>query len=178
MQSYVVSKAIVPMGQLSMRYGHGLLKDISASSFARLATGNGGERIKSNHPAWVYGHLAVYPSRMLELIGHADSAKLHDERFKTLFKDGTECLDDAAGTIYPPMAEIVERWDAGHKAVLAAVSETPDEVFARQNPTEGRAREMLPTVGAVVGFLLSGHPMSHLGQASAWRRFMGMPSAM
>jgi hypothetical protein len=29
-----------------------------------------------------------------------------------------------------------------------------------------------------VTFIIGGHQMSHLGQASAWRRFMGLPSAM
>jgi hypothetical protein len=32
-------------------------------------------------------------------------------------------------------------------------------------------------VGALVSFYLGGHVMNHVGQLSAWRRAMGLPSA-
>jgi hypothetical protein len=42
---------------------------------------------------------------------------------------------------------------------------------------EGRMKELFPTVGAAVNFLVVGHTQSHLGQISVWRRLMGLGSA-
>ena len=50
-------------------------------------------------------------------------------------------------------------------------------IVAKGNPAEGRMKELFPTIGAVSAFLLSGHQMSHFGQISAWRRFVGLGSA-
>lgn len=176
--SMLIAPAILPAGRLAMHYGTEMIKGVDPKQFARLAPGEGGKRVKSNHPAWVYGHLSNYPGRALELLGHPDAKKHVDERYQALFKNGTECLDDPEGTIYPPMQEIMKRWESGYKALFAILEQTPDEVYQRENPAEGRFKEVMPTLGAVAGFIAGAHQMSHLGQVSAWRRFMGLPPAM
>ncbi len=67
---------------------------------------------------------------------------------------------------------------ARHEAVAEALVNVSDDVFAGENPAEGRFKEMLPTIGATVNFLMNNHPMAHLGQVSAWRRAMGMGGVM
>ncbi len=176
-RSHYIARTIIPAGQRSHAFGGQLLKGIDKNAFARLAPGDAGRLVKSNHPAWVFGHLAVYPARVLELIGHPDAAAAKNPRFEDLFKNGTDCHDDAAGTVYPTMEEITGAWDKGYQKVLDAIAEVPDEVFARENPAEGNFKQSFPTVGSAVGFLIAGHPMMHFGQVSAWRRFMGLPSA-
>lgn len=178
MHQRYVSTAIIPSGQVAVRYGRELLRGIDKKAFARWAPGEGGKRIKSNHPAWVYGHLACYPARVLELVGHPDAAKLQNAKFSELFKNGTECRDDPEGTIYPSMDEITGAWESGYQCVFDVLPTVSDEVFLKENPAEGRFKEMFPTVGGAVTFIIGAHQMSHLGQASAWRRFMGLPSAM
>ena len=37
-------------------------------------------------------------------------------------------------------------------------------------------RQIMPTIGDGLGYLLVAHEANHLGQLSAWRRAMGMPS--
>ena len=171
-------KIIVSAGQFSIRYGEAMLKDVRADAFARLPLGKGGEPVQTNHPAWVYGHLAVYASRMMELMGMPAGVTAKPAGWDDLFKNGTPCLDDPKGTIYPAMDQVTSHYLNGYKAVLAALAEVSDDVLLKPNPGEGRMKEMLPTVCGVLTFLLTGHPMSHLGQVSAWRRFMGLGSAM
>ena len=72
----------------------------------------------------------------------------------------------------------MDRFLAGHRAVLEALRAVDDEVLGRQNPGEGRLRDMCPTIGAAVNFLMCAHTMVHLGQVSAWRRAVGLPPAM
>lgn len=167
----LISSAIVPGARLVLGYSEALLKDVKAADFARFPKG-----IHTNHPAFVYGHLAVYPDRVLEMIGRTDLAS-PDQHYVDLFSAGKECLDDASGTIYPSMEAIVARFKSRHEAALAALTETTDEVLARANPNE-KMRDRFPTIGAAAAFLFSGHMMIHLGQASAWRRIMGLGSAM
>jgi hypothetical protein len=176
--SNMMGKAIAAAGQFSVTYGEAMLKGVKPEQFARLAVGKDGKPVQSNHPAWAMGHLAMYSSRCMDLMGLPQGVTAKPAGWEELFKNGTECKDDPSGTIYPPMEQISKHFLDGYRAVLAALPSVPDEVLNRPNPMEGRMKELLPTVGACVAFLMTGHPMSHLGQVSAWRRFMGLGSAM
>lgn len=162
---------LVPLARFSLSYADLLLKDVRATDFAKKPKG-----IDTNHGAFVYGHLANYPDRLCELVGQPHHAK-PDQKFVDLFAAGKPCLDDADGTIYPAMEVIVSRFKSRHEAVLSVLAETPDEVFGRANPNE-RMKERFPTIAIACNFLVSGHMMLHLGQMSAWRRCMGLASAM
>lgn len=175
----LIGKTIVHAGRLSLYYGEQMLKDVRPDSFARLAVGSGGARVLSNHPAWVYGHLALYWSRCFDFMGlPCPEGVAAPAGFEPLFKNGVECKDDPQGVIYPAMEIVVAAFQRGGKAVLAALPEADDEALQRPNPAEGRFKELFPTCGSALVFLTGGHPMSHLGQVSAWRRFSGLGSAM
>lgn len=166
----LTTDVILIPAKLAFGFAKQLLKDIRPDQFARLARG-----VQSNHPAWAFGHLSIYPDRALDLIGRTDLAR-HDERFVSLFQSKAPCLDDPAGTIYPSMEEIVSRYTTRTEAILGVVPEISDATLNR-TLTDPMA-ERLPTVGSRLAFLLGAHTMVHLGQVSAWRRFMGLPSAM
>ncbi len=174
---HAVANAILPAGRLSLRYAESLLKDVPASAFAQFPT-FGGKVIQTNHPAFVFGHLAMYPHRVLEMFGKPKGVTTPPEGWEAMFKAGVECKDDPTGTIYPPMEKIVSFHKAAYDAAIAAVAEASDEQLMKPNPAEGRMKEMFPTVGAVCNFILAAHPMSHYGQVSAWRRCFGLGSAM
>lgn len=170
-------KTIAAAGQFTVNFAEAMLKDVTPAMFARQPE-LGGKKIICNHPAWVYGHNAVYASRMMELMGLPLGVTAKPAGYDDLFKNGTECKDDPTGTIYPKMDELAPYMINAYKAVLAALPTVSDAVFLQPNPGTGRFAEMLPTVGGVVTFLLTGHPMSHLGQVSTWRRCMGLGRAM
>jgi hypothetical protein len=161
---------LAPLCKFSLGYADVLLKDVPSAKFAVKPRG-----IDTNHPAFIYGHLALYPERLLDLIGRTDLAQ-PDATFTDLFAAGKPCVDDPAGTVYPAMDAIVGRFRTRYEAVLTPLAEAKDEVFHRPNPNE-RMRDRFPTVGLACAFLVNGHLMMHLGQMSAWRRCMGMPSA-
>ncbi len=166
------ASSLVPMAKIALRYAQAVCNGIEADRFGRKPDG-----VDCNTPAWCMGHLSTYPDRVLELIGRSDLAK-SDERYQALFKDGTASPDDPDGSHYPAKDEIMARFIERTEAAIEALGATDDEALSRQNPVEGRFREMCPTVGAAAGFLLGGHTMMHLGQISTWRRCMGLGSAM
>jgi hypothetical protein len=176
-----VAGILISAGKFSITLAETMLKDIKPAHFARKPSFDctGGPKvIDTNHPAFVYGHLSIYPARLLQILG-ADSASLQNPPgYEDLFSAGKECRDDPDGTIYPSMESITGHFFTGHRAALAAIEGVGDDRFAAPNPREGRIREMFPTVGGMANFMLATHVMMHLGQISAWRRCMGLGSAM
>ena len=158
------------LGSVSLSYGSGLLEGVEPSAFARVCQGQAGSL---NHPAWCYGHLASYFPGLLQAIGRdpASAPALPDP---SLFGMGSDCVDDAEGKVYPPMPVIVDAFRLGFEAAISAVGSLDEAALERENPNE-RSRSRMPTIGAMFGFMLGGHAMTHLGQVSAWRRGMGMP---
>lgn len=154
-----------------------LAADVDAKIFARQPMADG-KRVVTNHPAFVYGHLAIYPARVLGLAGKDASTVTPPAAWNDLFKAGAECRDDAEGTIYPGKDELVKSMLEWHRAALVVVEAMTEEEFKAPNPAGGRFSEIMPTMGAATMFLFGGHAMMHLGQVSAWRRVMGLPSAM
>ena len=161
----------------SLGLAEAMLKDIKPEQFARKPR-FGDTTVNTNHPAFVYGHLATYPARIAAALGLDLPATQMPAHYADLFAAGKECQDDPEGKIYPPMQEITEKFFAAYRAVAAEVPNISDEALARPNPAEGRMKEMFPTIGALTNFLLTSHVMMHLGQVSAWRRCFGLGSAM
>lgn len=174
---FPIAQSIIAPATMTLGYAEGMLKDIKPEQFGRHAVVNG-QVIKSNHPAWVYGHLSIYNCRMMQMLGLPEGVTANPAGWEALFKNGTECLDDAGGKLYPAMSALTKHYIDGTRAVLAALGKATDAQLSAPNPSEGRMKEMLPTVGNVVVFLLTAHPMSHLGQVSTWRRCVGLGSAM
>jgi hypothetical protein len=160
--------------QLSLAYADRLLAGIGADRFARFAAA-GPTTVESNHPAFVLGHLAIYTPRIVALLGGTPTPM--PERFTAVFSKDEKCVDDTAGTEYPPMAEVVEVFRRGCTEAIAALRAAPDEVLQQANPMKGQMAELFPSIGSLTGFLAGGHMMMHLGQISAWRRIEGLGAA-
>jgi hypothetical protein len=171
-----IGQTIAAASKLSRMYSQGMLKDVTEQNFARLAT-PGGVVVQSNHPAWVFGHCGLYFSRVMELCELPAGATVNPAGFDDVFKNGTPCLDDPAGTIYPKMNAITEHYFRAFDAAIAAIVHVDDALLMQEHPNPA-ARERLATKGAAAAFLMGGHIMSHMGQVSGWRRMMGLGSAM
>ena len=75
---------------------------------------------------------------------------------------------------YPAKAELLKALEEAHIRLADAVSKATPEALAEPAPERMRAR--FPTVGHTILALMTSHEASHLGQLSAWRRALGMPS--
>lgn len=171
-----IATAIIPAANLTMNYAEGMLKDVRAESFARKPN-LGGKIIDTNHPAWVYGHLSIYANKVCQLTGIDPGPTVNPAGWEELFKNGTPSTDDPTGKIFPSMEAITRHYFAAYRHVIAKLPEIDDATLAKPNPMGGRMTELMPTIGAAVNFLMSGHQMSHFGQISTWRRCVGLGSA-
>jgi hypothetical protein len=75
------------------------------------------------------------------------------------------------------MNEVTDYFFKAYGGAKEALQAASDEVLQRPNPTEGRMKELFPTLGSMHAFLVGGHIMMHLGQVSAWRRMLGLAPA-
>lgn len=161
--------SVIPAAQMSLGYALLLSQDIPDDRWADSVVKG------MNHPAFLYGHLGSYSNRMLAFMGREDLATEvpYDAE---LVAGGSECVDDAS--LYASREVVLPYFKQGYETVMAALPEVPDEVFAAENPVEGRFREMLPTIGAALNFMLNNHVMMHAGQISHWRRAIGLGPVM
>ena len=169
-------QSILPGAQMMLALSDMLLVGVEPDRFGRFPTIDG-EPVRTNHPAFIYGHLSLYPAQVMQLLGLDAQGASVSESYPAIFKAGAECVDDVDGSVYPSMEEIVGAFKRSHTVLIEALPGVDERVLAQQTPDEKR-RERLPTVGSIVAFVVGAHPMMHLGQLSAWRRCMGLPSAM
>lgn len=152
-----------------------LTAGIESDFAARKPLGRDGVVIDCNHATFIFGHLSLYPARMLERAGLDGSAVKAPEGWEALFSAGVECRDDRDGNIYPAFSESKERFFRGSEYAfekLASVSQ--DQLLVP--PAEERLRASFPNLGCMLNFLLVAHVSMHLGQLSTWRRCFGLKS--
>ncbi len=172
-----IAEMALANGRLTTMFAKALLKDLEDSTFASHAP-SGDMRIASNHPAFVYGHLALYASGVAKMLDLNASVCEAPDGFVDLFSIGKECRHDPDRTIYPSMDEITGAFFGVHEALFEQLPSASDSAFFKATPADDPMHDLSPTCGASALFMLGGHPMSHLGQVSVWRRAMGLGSAL
>ena len=169
------AQLITSAGKIARMYSERLLVGVTPQQFARKPTVNG-KMIDTNHPAWVFGHLATYPTKVAGMVGLDGSKLAPPPNFEELFKDGTPCTDDAAGKVYPAMESITAAFFKAHDGLFEALGGIDDTRLIQPTPDE-KARQRFPLIGGRVLFMCNNHIMMHMGQVSAWRRCVGLPPA-
>lgn len=170
-----IGPMIADSARLGLGYAERLLKGITPDQFARFAVA-GDRPIESNHPAFILGHLSLYPCRIVEQLGGDAAAIVPSEAFVKLFDHNARCVDDVDGTVYPAMDEVTDRFFAAHRSAIETLQTAADPRFHEPNPNEAM-RGKFATIGSMHAFYLGGHLMLHIGQLSAWRRMIGLPAA-
>jgi hypothetical protein len=171
-----IAEYITAVAKMSVGLSEAMLKDVKPEIFARKPI-LGGKVIEANHAAFVFGHLALYPTRWLVACGLDGSRIMPPAGFDDLFAAGKECRDDPDGKIYPSMNEITEAFFSAHRYAIEQLPSVSDAVLSGPNPRE-QSRSRLPTLAPAMIFYTSAHMMMHLGQVSTWRRCFGLGPVM
>ena len=150
-------------------YAKVLLTDIEPDSFAHMPMPN------FNHPAFCYGHLALYPNLWFDFLGRPEE-KIEIPFDEALYQQGAECVEQDGR--YASMEEITSTFFAVHKRALEVLPTVDASVFAQELPEGTRYRDFFGHVGNALTFMTGPHLMMHLGQVSMWRRAMGLGPCM
>ncbi len=166
--STAIGTAIAPALTMTLGYAAKLIDSIPAEQFAVMP------KADLNSAAFCIGHLALYAPWVCELLGHPQVDAI-PSTYDALFKNGAPCL--ATAGVYPSKEELIKNFNSGWNKVALLLPTVDDAHFAKVNPV-AQMVERLPTIGALVAFMCLAHNTMHLGQISAWRRVMGLGSAM
>lgn len=151
----------------SYRFGVGFLKQLVEGIDEDKLTHQ--PEAGMNPPLWIVGHLVDTMTFVAQLAGASYKSP---EGYGVLFGIKSKPVDDAGK--YPAKAELLAELDKAVEAIGPGLASIKAEALRAQTPDEG-FRQMMPTVGDGLTFLLTGHVWLHLGQLSAWRRACGMP---
>ncbi|HBE71330.1 MAG TPA: hypothetical protein DDW52_24555 [Planctomycetaceae bacterium] len=172
----VTGQVISTAATMGLHYAERLLAEIPEDRFARMSAPSG-KSIQSNHPAFIVGHLCLYPDKVAALLGSSQEKTQPPEKFEAVFSKTAQCVDDPDGTIYPKREEILAFFRQSYLAAIEAIAGASEEVLGRENPVDTPMKEVVDTLGGLVNFYMTSHVMVHLGQLSAWRRMENLPPA-
>ncbi len=167
------SDTVVPIAKSSMWFADSVTASIPTDTFARMPDG-----IKTNSPAWVIGHLGVYPGWVLSMLAGTEAVNSSDDDMAgELFGHSSQCMDDVDGTKYPGKDKLLTTFNTGMQQIIEALPGASESALNAPNPSE-QMRERFPTVASLTAFMVGSHCMMHLGQVSTWRRCMGLGPCM
>ena len=157
---------ILTVGERTLGYAQALVSDIDEEAMCRQPAG------LVNHPAWELGHIALVSQFASALLGVAPTLP---EAWMPLFTIGSQPTDDRAA--YPSTAELLAAVESRQALLTDAMRNADPSAFEAPTPDE-KLRAIFPTVGDLVTSAMTSHIAVHLGQLSAWRKAMGLPSAL
>ncbi len=126
---------------------------------------------KTNHPAWVLGHLLLVDCSFLSLIGGTPPTL--DANWKDIYGNGSTPVADKSK--YKPKAWYLEQLAKVRADILKRLASITPEELAKPHPDPAR-RERFPTVGHTIFMYGTWHEGYHAGQLSTWRRVQGLPA--
>ena len=129
-----------------------------------------------NHPAFTIGHLISGCADLAQDLGEAfempdDWAELFVRR-----GPGDPRMPDLAKSKYPAKKLLIAELENQHNQVKQLISGLKESEL--NEPLPWRFSNFMPTLGDVVTFMCINHEAMHLGQLAAWRRSMGLTSAL
>lgn len=171
----LLAEAICGASERTMAYAERLLTGITPETAARFPLGANGP-INTNHPTFIYGHLALYPARIMSFVQQDPAAVAVPEAWTPLFDPSAQCQDDPEGSLYPAFEDVKQAFFDTYPKACTAIRATDDAIFAAECPLE-RYQEAFGSNGGAVNYIMNNHLMNHFGQLSAWRRAQGLGPA-
>ncbi|HTL80653.1 MAG TPA: DinB family protein [Bacteroidia bacterium] len=129
-----------------------------------------------NHPAFTLGHLATACANLTKNL--TGEFKL-PEKWQKLFMrtgPGDPTLPEPDPAAYPTKEELMKELNNQHERLIAFLLKA--DTTRLEKEFEWRFASYFPTYLDRIMFISANHYAMHLGQLAAWRRAMGMPSAL
>lgn len=164
-------ETIIKQYDFNLEYAKVLVQDLTVEQMTTVPAPG-----LDNHPAFTLGHLVS---------GSADLARDLGAEFEMpdnwadLFVrkgPGDPRKPDLDRNKYPSKHLLITELEAQHNKVKQLLKDI--EKNALREPLTWRFSSFMPTVLDVVAFMCINHESMHLGQLAAWRRAMGLTSAL
>jgi len=148
-----------------------LVKDVSEKLMTHIPSPG-----LENHPAFTLGHLAVARSMIINYLGaEPEIPELWIELFKRN-GPGDPRLPEKDSSKYPTKEMLIHELDKQHRKLKETLNRT-NPVTLKESQ-DWRFSNHFPTKLECIIFMCINHESMHLGQLSAWRRTVNLPSAL
>ncbi len=162
---------ILKQYQFNLTFAAKLVEDVPQKLMS-IEAGKGLE----NHPSFTLGHLATASAMTVEDLGGVYEVP---EGWKDLFQrkgPGDPRQPSKDLSLYPSKEILLAELKHQHLKVEAIFEHADEKIFL--SPFGWRFKSYFPTTLDLVAFMCISHQSMHLSQLSAWRRAMGLPSAL
>jgi hypothetical protein len=153
----------------NLYYANQLVKDLSDDQMIAQPIAG----VVLNHAKWVLGHIIGGADFTCSFLG--ESNPVSPAGWNELFGNGSKVLGDRSK--YPSKVELLTALTTAFDRRTDAMKKLTPARAAEPFPIE-KFRGFWPTLGDGAAYMCTVHDATHLGQLSAWRRALGLPSVM
>ena len=125
-----------------------------------------------NHPAWTLPHLVTGSEFAAQLLGL--EPLIAQDWFAKYGRGSVPSTDPADN---PSKSEALAALEKHHARVSGALDNVDPSMLERPTPNDD-FRQIMPTIGDALVFVLGAHEAVHVGQLTSWRKAMGLPPVM
>ena len=129
-----------------------------------------------NHPAFTLGHLVTGSAMMVEDLGGEMQLPAGWDELFLRKGPGDPRLPNPDPSNYPGKSELLSELSRQHRRVAESLLTKTDAQL--HETVRWRFGKFMPTLLDLTVFMCINHEAMHLGQLSAWRRAMNLPSAL
>jgi hypothetical protein len=164
-------ETILKQYDFNLEYAKSLVQDLTDEQMTTVpALG------LDNHPAFTLGHLVSGSADLARDLGAEFEIP---DKWADLFVrmgPGDPRKPDLDKDKYPPKHILINELESQHNKVKKLLKDIDKNKL--NEPLKWRFSNFMPTLGDVVTFMCINHESMHLGQIAAWRRAMGLKSAL
>jgi hypothetical protein len=166
-----MKKILINSYDFNLKYAYQLVADLEEIQMTETPTTG-----LENHPAFTLGHLISAAALTSKYLGGPYDIK---KEWEQLFKrkgPGDPRKPETNASLYPSKEQLLSELTRQHEIVKILIRALPEERIPE--PAKWRFDQYMPTLGDLLYFMCVTHESMHLGQLAAWRRAMGLPSAL
>ena len=157
--------------RFNLKYAEKLVEDLTEDQMTKHM----GEGLE-NHPAFTLGHLVTGAALTAKYLGKPYEVP---DNWDALFRrngPGDPRMPDKDEHLYPSKQELLNALSEQHELVEQLIIGLPENDW--QEESNWRYHPHFPTLKDRIYFMCITHEAMHLGQLAAWRRSMGLDSAL
>jgi len=164
-------ETIIKQYDFNLEYAKALVQDLDEEQMT-MVPANG----LDNHPAFTLGHLISGSADLAQDLGADFQMPDNWAELFVRMGPGDPRTPDLDNGKYPSKEELITELENQHDKIKQLLRSIGEEKL--NEPLKWRFSNFMPTLGDVVTFMCVNHEAMHLGQLAAWRRAMGLPSAL
>lgn len=164
-------EAIIKQYDFNLVYAKALVADLSEGQMTTTPT-----KGLDNHPAWTIGHLVSGSVNLAEDLGA--ELTMPDGWVELFVRQGPgdPRKPNSDRSKYPSKELLISELENQHNKVKHLLRNIDENKL--KEPLTWRFSNFMPTLRDVITFMCVNHESMHLGQLAAWRRAMGLESAL